>query len=133
MLPGCCAGIFAEDVAEIGGGGEATGCGDVFEFAVRGAEQIGGGFDAAALQPVVGAHAGFTFEVGKKSRTAGAGMICESVHGERNGKVAVNEVDEIGGHLEASHIIHNWRHPKNKALLILASSKMETFKRTQRM
>ncbi len=100
MLAGRCAGVFAEDVAEIRGGGEATGGGDVFELAVRGAEQVGGGFDAAALQPVVGAHAGFTFEVGKKSRTAGEGVSRESVHGDRLGKVALHVVDELGGHAD---------------------------------
>ena len=97
MLAGRCAGVFAEDVAEIRGRGEATGGGDVFKLAVRAAEQVGSGFDAAALQPVVGAHASFTFEVGKKSRTTGAGMSRECVHGDRLGKVALHVVDELGG------------------------------------
>jgi hypothetical protein len=38
MFAGCGPGVFAEDVAEIWRRGEATGGGDVFELAVRGAE-----------------------------------------------------------------------------------------------
>ena len=100
MLARRCPGVFAEDLVEIRGRAEAARGGDVFEFAGCGAEQVGGGFDAAALQPVVGAHAGFTFKIGKKSRTAGAGMSRESVHGDRLGKVALHVVDEMSSHAD---------------------------------
>jgi hypothetical protein len=50
MLAGRYSGVFAEDVTEIRGRGETTRGGDVFELAVRGAEQVGCGFDAALMR-----------------------------------------------------------------------------------
>jgi hypothetical protein len=49
MPAGCFAGVFAEDLAEIGRRGKAGGGGDVFEFAVRRSQQLGGGLHAAPL------------------------------------------------------------------------------------
>ena len=101
MLAGCGAGVFAEDVAEIRGRGETTGGGDVFELAVRGAEQVGGGSDAAALQPVVGAHAGLAFEDEEQMCAAASGFLRHFVHGQRLSEtvfhVFLGEGHGIGG------------------------------------
>ncbi len=56
MFAGLCVGVLPEDVAEVRSRGEATRDGDIFELTARGAEQLGSGFDAATLQPIVGAH-----------------------------------------------------------------------------
>jgi len=81
VIAGRLAGVFAEDLAAILGGGKAGDGGDVFRFTVGGPKQFGGSFDAAALQPVVRTHAGLTFEDEEQMCAAASGFFAASFMG----------------------------------------------------
>ena len=85
MFPGSVAGVSLDDVAEIGGGSEPDGGGDVHERAVRRLENFQRFADAMPLEPVHRSHPGLLLECLIQASPPTSHVLGHRVDGNRPG------------------------------------------------